>query len=612
VCGIIGVAVERGALPEKLGDVLYGCLKRLEYRGYDSVGIAFIDDLGRLVVRKSVGKIDEVREKIGFSEIDGVVGLGHTRWATHGRPSDENAHPHTDCSGTIAVVHNGIIENFSELRKWLENLGHRFRSETDTEVIPHLIEEFIRRGMSIYSAFKRAVSLLRGTYAIAAIYAGGRRILFARNTSPLVIGLGKGYNFIASDIPAFLRYTNRVVVVHDGELGYVTSSSVRLEAADGKVVSVETRARVVEWSPEAVEKGGYRHFMEKEILEQPQALAQTIAGLGEEVRRAAELIARAERVIFVAAGSSYHASIIGALALTRLAKVPSVPLVSSEARWWLGRWLSDRDVVIAVSQSGETIDTLIAVRIAKDLGAKVVALSNVLGSAIPRESHLAIYTRAGPEIGVAATKTFTTQVAALSYLAATVAKLRGEASRSEYEAVVEDLRRCPISASLAIESGRSLVSKALDVFVRSRSAFYLGRGFGLGVAKEGALKMKEVAYVHAEAYPAGESKHGPIALVEPGFPTLFCACSSEELEMVASNVEEMKSRGAVTILVAPRKLAERVRSADHVIEVPKHLSPAVQAIPLVIPLQMLAYETAVARGYDPDKPRNLAKTVTVI
>ncbi len=612
MCGIIGIVANPGALPEKLGVMLYRCLKSLEYRGYDSVGIAVIDESGKLVVRKSVGKIDEVRGRIGFDEIDGVVGVGHTRWATHGRPSDENAHPHTDCLGKIAVVHNGIIENFAELRKWLEGLGHRFKSETDTEVVPHLVEEFVRRGMSLYSAFKRAVKLLKGTYALALVAEGEKRVFFARNTSPLVIGFGSGCNFVASDIPAFLRYTNRVAVLRDGEVGYATPTTVRVETLDGTLVDLSARVRVVDWSPEAIEKGGYRHFMEKEIAEQPQALAQTIAGLGEEVRRVAELVARANRVILVAAGSSFHSSLIGALALTRVAEVPSIAIVSSEARWWLGRWLSDRDVVIAVSQSGETIDTLIAVRIAKSLGAKVVALSNVIDSAIPRESHLAIYTRAGPEIGVAATKTFTTQVAVLSYLAALTARVRGLMSWERFRDFVEDLRRVPLSASISIEVGRELVNRALRIFVSARSAFYLGRGFGLGVAKEGALKMKEVAYVHAEAYPAGESKHGPIALVEPGFPTVFCACSPEEMELVASNVEEMKSRGALTIVVAPKGVAEGARGIDILVEVPKHLHPDVQCIPCVIPLQLLAYETSVARGYDPDKPRNLAKTVTVV
>lgn len=611
MCGIIGVVAEPGKLPEKLGDILYGCLKNLEYRGYDSVGIAYIDERGRLVVRKSVGKIDEVRDRIGFSEVEGVVGIGHTRWATHGKPSDENAHPHTDCGYRVAVVHNGIIENFRELRRLLERKGHVFRSETDTEVIPHLIEEFMARGLGPYDAFRRAVSMLRGTYAVAAIVKGVRKIFIARNTSPLVVGLGEGYNFVASDIPAFLRYTRRVLVLRDGEVGYVTATGVHLEVLGGGVVDIEKRVRVVDWSAEAVEKGGYRFFMEKEIHEQPQALAQTIAGLGEEIDEVAKLVAKAERVILVAAGSSFHSSYIGALALTQVAEVPSVALISSEARWWFGRWLSDRDVVIAVSQSGETIDTLIALRIARSLGARVVALSNVIDSAIPRESDYAIYTRAGPEIGVAATKTFTTQVAVLSYLAARVARVRG-VNEGIAKLIEQGIRDVPLATSVTIAESRGIVQMLAKSFVAARSAFYLGRGYGYGVAKEGALKMKEIAYVHAEAYPAGESKHGPIALVEPGFIVVFSVASEDEAQLVESNVEEMKSRGALTIVVAPRGVANEFRGVDVLIEVPRLLHPSIQTVPLIVPLQLLAYETSVAKGLDPDKPRNLAKTVTVV
>lgn len=611
VCGIIGVVASPGKLPEKLGAILYRCLKSLEYRGYDSVGVAYMDPSGRIVVRKGVGKIDDVRDRIGFDAIEGEIGIGHTRWATHGKPSDENAHPHTDCRGRVAVVHNGIIENFRELRRMLERRGHIFQSETDTEVIPHLIEEFLKMGASPYEAFRRAVSMLRGTYAIAALIQGVRRIFIARNTSPLVVGLGEGYNFVASDIPAFLRYTRRVVVLRDGEVGFVTPTTLYVEVLGGGAIEVSERVRVVEWSAEAVEKGGYRFFMEKEIHEQPQALAQTVAGLGEEVEEVSKILARANRVILVAAGSSYHSSYIGALALTQVAEIPSVALVSSEARWWFGRWLSDRDVVIAVSQSGETIDTLIALRIAKKLGAKTVALSNVVDSAIPRESDLAIYTRAGPEIGVAATKTFTTQVLVLSYLAARVARVRGVNTRIA-ELIEESVRRAPLATSITIAECADSIKALVGRFVLARSAFYLGRGYGFGVAKEGALKMKEIAYVHAEAYPAGESKHGPIALVEPGFVVVFTIASEEEAELVESNVEEMRSRGALTIVVAPQEVAKGFRGVDALIEVPRLLHPSVQSIPLVVPLQLLAYETSVAKGLDPDKPRNLAKTVTVV
>lgn len=621
MCGIIGMIVKPGALREPLGLALYKCLKNLEYRGYDSVGYAVVRADGSLVIRKSKGKIDDVFEKLGFLDVDGLVGIGHTRWATHGRPTDINAHPHTDCGGRVVVVHNGIIENFIELREWLESRDHIFRSETDTEVIPHLIEEFKRLGLDSYSAFKRAISVLRGAYAIAAVDLDTPdRIYFARNTSPLVVGFGDGVTFVASDIPAFLNYTRRVLVLRDREVGYATASEVRVEVVEpselessdppsSEVVNYVGRVRLVEWSAETVSKGGYPHFMLKEIHEQPYALAQTLAGMVEQVGKVVDLLAGAERIVLVGAGSSYHASLAGSLFFANLAEIPSMTVVSSEAVWYVKAW-GKGDVVIAVSQSGETIDTLLAVREARKRGAKVIALSNVIDSTIPRESDVAIYTRAGPEIGVAATKTFTTQVVSLLYMAATVGVKRGVLPSREFDLLLSDLRR---ASELAVEIlsrvGDPAKRLAENVFAGSRSCYYLGRGVGLAVAMEGALKVKEVAYVHAEAYPAGESKHGPIALIEKGFPTLFIALSNEDAELISSNVEEMKAREALTIAVLPNNT--KIRYLDNVIEIPR-AHPYVLAALAVIPLQLIAYFTAVARGYDPDKPRNLAKTVTVV
>lgn len=621
MCGIVGIAAKPGALGEPLGLTIYKCLKNLEYRGYDSVGYAVVRADGSLVMRKSRGKIDDVFEKLGFLGVDGLVGIGHTRWATHGRPTDINAHPHIDCWGRIAVVHNGIIENFIEVRNWLESRGHTFRSETDTEVVPHLIEEFKRLGLDSYSAFKKAISVLRGAYAIAAVDLDTPdRVYFARNTSPLVVGFGDGVTFVASDIPAFLNYARRVLVLRDHEVGYVTASEVHVEVVEpdelgssdppsSKVVNYVSRVRLVEWSAETASKGGYSHFMLKEIYEQPYALAQTLAGIVEQVGRVIDLLTRAERMILVGAGSSYHASLAGSLFFTNLAEIPSTAIVSSEAMWYVKTW-GEGDVVIAVSQSGETIDTLLAVREARRRGAKVVALSNVIDSTIPRESDIAIYTRAGPEISVAATKTFTTQVISLLYMAATVGVKRGVLQGGEFDSLLYDLKRASELAgeilSRVDDPARRL---AENVFAGSRSCYYLSRGVGLAVAMEGALKIKEVAYVHAEAYPAGESKHGPIALIERGFPTLFIALSGEDAELISSNVEEMKAREALTIAVLPSNT--KIRYLDHVIEIPR-AHPYVLAALAVIPLQLVAYFTAVIRGYDPDKPRNLAKTVTVI
>jgi glucosamine--fructose-6-phosphate aminotransferase (isomerizing) len=621
MCGIVGIAARSGALGEPLGLAIYRCLKSLEYRGYDSIGYAVVRVDGSLIVRKSRGKIDEVFERLGFAGVDGLVGIGHTRWATHGRPTDFNAHPHTDCGGRVAVVHNGIIENFAELRRWLSGRGHVFRSDTDTEVIPHLIEEFKRSGADSYTAFKRAVSILRGTYAIAAIDLDTPdRVYFARNTSPLVIGFGDGATFVSSDIPAFLNYTRRVLVLRDREVGYATAGKIHVEVVEpgglerldppgSEVVDYVSRVRLVEWTAEVASKGGYPHFMLKEIYEQPYALAQTLAGMADQVSEALNLLARAERLVLVGAGSSYHASLAGSIFFANLAELPSTAVVSSEALWHAKAW-GKGDVVVAVSQSGETIDTLLAVREARRRGAVVVALSNVVDSTIPRESDLAVYTRAGPEIGVAATKTFTTQVISLLYMATATGVRRGVLPGRESDPILSDLMRISeLAGDVLSRSSETSKKLAEEVLAGSRSCYYLGRGAGLAVAMEGALKIKEVAYVHAEAYPAGESKHGPIALVERGFPTLFVALGNEDSELVSSNVEEMKAREALTIAVLPT--GTRMRHLDYAIEVPR-IHPYVLAALAVIPLQLVAYHTAITRGYDPDKPRNLAKTVTVV
>ncbi len=621
MCGIIGIATTLTALGANLGTVLYCCLKNLEYRGYDSVGFAVITPDGRLVVRKCRGKIDDVREKLGFDRYCGVVGIGHTRWATHGPPTDVNAHPHTDCNMGIAVVHNGIIENYLELREELIERGHRFISETDTEVIPHLVEEFKRRGLPTYDAFKKAVSILRGTFAIAMIDVDEPdKIFFARYTSPLVIGFGKGTMFVSSDIPAFLEYTNRVLVLRDLEVGYVTSSSVVVEGISqsedldpvpppSRVVEFRPRIRVVEWSLEAAKKGGYPHFMLKEIHEQPYAIFSTISGLGPEIDGVVELIRRADHVFIIGAGTSYHASLTGSYLLHELAGVFSQAIIASEAQWYLSK-VSDRDVVIAVSQSGETIDTLVAVRVAKRCGAKVVAVSNVIDSAIPRESDIQVYTRAGPEIGVAATKTFTTQLVVFTYLALRLGKVLGTLPEDNYRDLLSKLRKVPEVVEYVIARCEPIARKLSREVASKRSAYFLGRWLGVPISMEGALKLKEIAYIHAEAYPAGESKHGPIALVEPGFPVFFTVLGGYDEEIIGGNIEEMRARGAWTIAICPRGSRVR-RLPEVVIELPR-LSPYVATIPYIVPYQLIAYYTATQRGFDPDKPRNLAKTVTVM
>jgi len=613
------VAASKGSLPKKLGIVIKESLKSLEYRGYDSVGYAVITGDGELVLRKSKGMIDAVSEKLGFDLIDGLIGIGHTRWATHGPPSDINSHPHLDCTGRIAVAHNGIIENWRELKEWLLKRGHIFRSETDTEVIPHLIEEYERRGYSPYNAFKEAVRRLRGTYAIVALNIGEPdKVFIAKKTSPLIIGFGRGVNFVGSDIPAFLRYTREVLVLRDGEVGYVSSDKVVVERElRGKGNDVEwvevnyrERVRVVEWTPEMAMKSGYPHFMLKEIHEQPVAIASTLSGIKESIKDIAGVLERANRVILVGAGTSYHASYLGAIFLSNIGGVPSSALISSEAGWYKNS-ISEGDVVIAVSQSGETIDTLLAVREARRRGAYVISLSNVIDSAIPRESDYAFYTRAGPEIGVAATKTFTTQVTALAMLSVRIGRRRGILSEHEEVEHLKALSNLPstVKTVLNLYEGRA---KTISKVMKDKSnAFFLGRGYGLGLSMEGALKLKEIAYIHAEAYPAGESKHGPIAMIEEGFPVIFTAIDGYECDLIKSNVEEMRARYAWLLAIGPKEGLGIFGKVDEAIPMPS-LPITAASVAYIIPHQLIAYYTSVAKGLDPDKPRNLAKTVTVV
>ncbi|MEO3993624.1 MAG: glutamine--fructose-6-phosphate transaminase (isomerizing) [Desulfurococcaceae archaeon TW002] len=617
VCGIVGVTTDEGFSREPLGKLIKDSLKKLEYRGYDSVGLAVITNEGLLEVRKSKGMIDYVSRKLGFDTVSGITGIGHTRWATHGKPSDENAHPHTDCSGRIAMVHNGIIENYKKLKEFLIAEGHSFASDTDTEVIPHLVESFKKRGYDTYEAFKRTVELLEGAYALAMIDLDEpKKIFFARRMSPLIIGLGTKSNFVASDVVAFLNYTRKIIVLMDGEVGYVTPNKVVIEKVlldEGMIkwvpVDVESRIRIVEWSPEMASKEGYDFFMLKEIHEQPYSLASTLSGVVDAVNEASRVLARAERVLLLGAGTSYHASLIAALLLRRYADLWAEAIVASESRWWL-HTLNRGDIVIGVSQSGETIDTLKGIREAKERGALTIAVTNVVESTMTREADMSIYIRAGPEIGVAATKTFTSQVALLSYLAIKTGELRTVLKPPITNEVYNALRETPNIVAKILREEERRASVLADKMRTKNNVYYLGRGLGLPVAMEGALKMKEIAYVHAEAYPAGESKHGPIALIEEDFPVVFVILSKEEEELIKNNIEEMKARGAYAILVSPSNAEEALSLADFRFVMPvKH--EVASTVSYVVPLQLLAYYTAIKKGLDPDKPRNLAKTVTV-
>lgn len=601
VCGIIGYIGDRPAC-----EVIVKGLKRLEYRGYDSAGIV-TEEGGRLYIKKGAGRIDELAEKLGFLEMPGKRGIGHTRWATHGVPNDSNAHPQTDCSGEIALVHNGIIENFAELRGELLGKGHTFKSDTDTETIAHLIEEELKSSSNFEEALRKALKRLKGSFALGIIYTGEPdRLYFVRNESPLVLGIGDGETFAASDIPAFLEYTNRVVFLDDGEYAVITMDSYVVKKLDtGEVV--EKPVQEITWTLEMAEKAGYPHFMLKEIHEQPRAIKDAIHGNREIIRGIAEEIANYDRIIFVAMGTSYHAALVGKYLFQRLAK--KVPIVeeASEFRYEFEDLIDDRTLVIAITQSGETADTLAAMKLAKKKGAKVLAVVNVVGSMATRIADLTLYTHAGPEIGVAATKTYTTQLTVLTMLAIELARIIGTASEEHLRRLEEELIRTPELVELALKHDGALRELA-EALMDSRDFFYIGRGVGFPTALEGALKLKEISYIHAEGLSAGELKHGPLALIEDGVPVVAIAPSGKTFEKMVSNIEEAKARRAFVIALGDSKKLEKV--ADVFIQMPE-VDELLTPIPYVVPLQLLAYHLAVLRGNDPDKPRNLAKSVTV-
>ena len=609
MCGIVGVTCLPGKL-ETPAKIIRKCLERLEYRGYDSVGLASVFE-NRIIVRKGKGKIDEVHRRLNFDGIPGNTVIGHTRWATHGAPSDNNAHPHLDCGNVVAIVHNGIIKNYLELRKKLILKGHIFRSETDTEVVAHLIEEHLSKGLDPYKAFKEAIKEIKGSYAIAAILVSEPdKIFFAKKDSALIIGVGEGFNFVASDIPAFLDYTRRIIVVRDHEVGYITPTSIFIEnLLKEEPVDIGRRFRIISWTAEMAAKAGYPHYMLKEIHEQPRALRETINGLSSEIDEAAKMMVEARRVFIAAAGTSFHAGLVLDYYLNSIAGIPSIPLIASEYSKY-SKSVKPGDLLVAISQSGETIDTLMAVREFKKRGAKILAISNVIDSAIPRESNLTVYTRAGPEIGVAATKTFTTQVVVELAITLKIAEENGLLSKSEVHRLKSQLEHVPKIVEKTIMKYEAFVNNIAEIIHLKKSMYYLGRGLGVPIAMEGALKLKEIAYIHAEAYPAGESKHGPIALIEKDFPVLFVVLNDENSENILGNIMEMKARNALTIGLIPENFREFEEVLDYSVKMPMH-SYILAPITYTPILQLLAYYTAVKRGYDPDKPRNLAKTVTV-
>ena len=619
MCGIVGYVGDK----QVVGVILDG-LKKLEYRGYDSAGIAVVDEKGGLTIRRAEGKLRNLEELIRLRPLDGTYGIGHTRWATHGRPTEENAHPHRDCSGRVVVVHNGIIENFLPLKRKLQSEDHTFVTETDTEVIAHLIEKYLNEGEpALESAVRRAVADLRGIYALAIMSSDEpEKIVAVRQGPPIVIGLGQNEYFVASDVPPVLYHTRDVFYLGDGEVAVLTRDGVTVTDFEANPVSPDVQR--ITWDPIAAEKGGFKHYMLKEIYEQPRAVRDTIIGRVSQTTGRVYLdemeISEAEFRQFtsikaIACGTSLHAAMAGKYMLEELARIPVEVDYASEFRY-RDPIIDDKTLMIAISQSGETADTLAAVRESREKGAKILSICNVQGSMLTRESHGTVLTHAGPEIGVASTKAFTSQMTVLYLLALHLGQQRGVLSDEESLDHVHALNGLPLKMETLLGCD-DLVEKLAREFHRAQDFLYLGRGINYPIALEGALKLKEISYIHAEGYPAGEMKHGPNALIDEDLPVVVI-CTRDETseasklryEKTLSNMVEVKARDGVVIAVVTEGDTEPLEITDRVIEIPR-ASDLISPILSVIPLQLLAYHIGVRRGCDVDQPRNLAKSVTV-
>jgi glucosamine--fructose-6-phosphate aminotransferase (isomerizing) len=608
MCGIFGCVLKEG----NAAPLIHSSLKRLEYRGYDSVGIATISD-GKIYLKKDQGKIDDVHRILNLDDLQGNIGIGHTRWATHGAPLKVNSHPHADCTGGIMVVHNGIIENFMELRSELQNLDHTFVSKTDTEVIPHLIEQTLKQNpkLSFVEAVQESLKRLEGSYALAIISTREPdKVICARNESPLVLGANSEGVFCASDIPAFLPITNKAVMVNDGELVILSSKGYEIRKIhDFSPVSREPET--IEWTAEMAVKQGYPHFMIKEIHEQPETLRNTLRMQEHYLDLLSTFLDRANEVFLVACGTSYHACLAASYMFSKLAFLPTHPVYASEFIEQHGKSVSIDSTILAVSQSGETADTIAAVTCAQQRAATILSLTNVIGSTLTRISRVYIGTQAGPEIGVAATKTFTSQLSVLAQLALRLAKKRGKVSQEEIDMLEENLKRIPNIVDVIVKTQEAKIQQIAKKYADSKMFFFLGRGISTATAYEGRLKLMEIAYIPSIAFPAGESKHGPISLVEDGFPVVFVCPKDDCHKTLIGNIMEMKARGAHIVAVIEEEDDEIKTLADDYIEVPKEIPSVLSPIPFAVPLQLLAYYVALEKGYNPDMPRNLAKSVTV-
>jgi glucosamine--fructose-6-phosphate aminotransferase (isomerizing) len=616
MCGIVGYVGNRKAVP-----IILDGLRRLEYRGYDSAGIAVLDDDNHLVVRRAPGKLRNLEEAIRIDPMDGCCGIGHTRWATHGRPTEENAHPHRDCKGDLVVVHNGIIENYLALKEQLQKEGHHFLTETDTEVIAHLVEKHFEGNLE--EAVRVAAGQLRGVFAIGVMSrADPGKIVAARMGPPAVIGLGDGEYFVASDVPAILSHTRDVFFLADGDLAVITGEGVRLSGLDGR--PVKRQVTHVLWDPIMAEKGGYKHFMLKEIFEQPRAVRDTVVGRVEvetgrvfldEMDISPKEFGEFRAVRIIACGTSWHAALAGEFMIEKLARIPVEVDYASEFRY-RDPILGPEVLTVVITQSGETADTLAAQREAKRKGSKTLAICNVPGSMVTREASGTVYTHAGPEIGVASTKAFTTQLAALHLIALHLGRVRGTLDEENCRRQAQELLSIPAKLE-AVLAHDPIYEELAKKYFRAAEFLFLGRGIHFPIALEGALKLKEISYIHAEGYPAGEMKHGPIALIDEEMPVVVVAARDPHdpdshvlYEKTISNMQEVKARQGIVIAIATQGDGEVAKVADHIIEVPP-AGELVLPILEIVPLQLLAYHIAVRRGCDVDQPRNLAKSVTV-
>jgi len=610
MCGIIGYVGQRPAVP-----ILVTGLKRLEYRGYDSAGLAVIED-GELRCLKAVGRIAALEDKLNGATPTATIGIAHTRWATHGPPTEVNAHPHFDCSGQIALVHNGIIENYEALKARLSERGHTFRSDTDTEVLAHLIEEHLDGHGDLEGAVREALRQVEGTYGIAVLHLGSRdRIVVARQGSPIVVGVGDGEQFVASDLAAILGHTRQIIYLEDGDLAVIERENVNIRSVP-HATPADRAIHHVDLDIEDIEKGGYDHFMQREIMEQPKSIRNAMRGRIDrenwcavlpELDPIANRLRRVRRIIITACGTSWHAGLVGECMLEDIARIPVEVEYASEFRY-RNPIIEDDSLVIAITQSGETADTLAAMREAKRRGALTLAICNVVASTIAREADATLYLHAGPEIGVASTKAFTSQLVVLYLLTLYLGRMRGLSSAHAAE-MIRALEAVPAQVETILSEDEQIVRLA-ERYEYVRNFLYLGRGYNFPIALEGALKLKEISYIHAEGYPAAEMKHGPIALIDRDMPTVFIAPRDSVYEKIQGNVEEVKARGGRVILVATRGDKNLARKCQHVIYIPEAPEPLVPLLS-VVPLQLLAYHIAVLRGCDVDKPRNLAKSVTV-